>query len=73
MRLQSLTREGCWLQSTSIHPDDENQEDDWSQNPTVHEHSNFFTRTKANSISGHNLLKQTLLNTCATCVLFDSL
>ena len=44
-RLQSPTREGCWLQSFSIHPNDENQEDAWSQNPTVHKHSNFFTRT----------------------------
>ena len=43
-RLQSLTREGCWLQSSSIHPNDEDQEDAWSQNPTVHKHSNFFTR-----------------------------
>ena len=43
-RLQSPTREGCWLQSSSIHPNDEDQEDAWSQNPTVHIHSNFFTR-----------------------------
>ena len=35
-RLQSPTREGCWLQSSSVHPDDEDQEDAWSQNPTVH-------------------------------------
>ena len=28
--------------------------------------------TRANSISGHNLLEQTLLNTCATCEYFDS-
>ena len=26
-RLQSLTRDGCWLQSSSIHPHDEDQED----------------------------------------------
>ena len=44
MRLQSPTREGCWLQSSLIHPNDENQEDTWSQNPMVHKHSNFFTR-----------------------------
>ena len=43
-RLQSPTREGCWLQSSSVHPGDEEQEDAWSQNPTVHKHSNFFTR-----------------------------
>ena len=44
-RLQSPTREGCWLQSSSIHSDDENQEDAWSQNPTVHKHNNFYSRT----------------------------
>ena len=27
MRLQSLTRKGCWLQSSSLHPNDEDQED----------------------------------------------
>ena len=43
-RLQSLTREGCWLQSSSVHPNDEDQEDAWSQNLMVHIHNNFFTR-----------------------------
>ena len=31
-RLQSPNREGCWLQSSSVHPNDEDQEDAWSQN-----------------------------------------
>ena len=44
-RLQSPTREDCWLQSSSVHPNNEDQEDAWSQNPTVHKHNNFFTRT----------------------------
>ena len=44
-RLQSPTREGCWLQSFSVHSNDEDQEDAWLQNPTVHKHSNFFTWT----------------------------
>ena len=44
-QLQIPTREGCWLQSSSVHPDNEDQEDSWSQNPTVHKHSNFFTWT----------------------------
>ena len=72
-RLQSPTREGCWLQSFSIHPHDEDLEDAWSQNPTVHIHSNFFKNDELgqNFVSGHNLLEQTLLNTCATCVHFD--
>ena len=30
MQLQSPTREGCWLQRSSIHPHDEDQEDAWS-------------------------------------------
>ena len=42
--LQSPTRESCWLQSSSVHPNDEDQENAWSQNPMVHNHSNFFTR-----------------------------
>ena len=43
-RLQSPTREGCWLQSSSIHPNGEDPKDAWSQNPTVHKNSNFYTR-----------------------------
>ena len=43
--LQLSTRKGCWLQSFSVHPNDEDLEDTWSQNPTVHKHNNFFTRT----------------------------
>ena len=72
-RLQSPTREGCWLQSFSVHPHNEDQEDAWSQNPTVHIHSNFFKRDELgqNFVFGHNLLEQTILKTCATCVLFD--
>ena len=71
--LQSPTKEGCWLQSSPVHPHDENQEDAWSQNPTVHKHSNFFRRDELgrNFVFGYKLLEQTLLNTCATCVRFD--
>ena len=36
----------CWLQSSSVHPHDENQEDAWSQNLTVQIHSNFFKRKR---------------------------
>ena len=32
----------CWLQSSPVHPHDEDQEDAWSQNPMVQIHSNFF-------------------------------
>ena len=72
-RLQSPTREVCWLQSSSVHPNDEDQEDAWSQNPTVHIHNNFFRRDELgqNFVSDYKLLEQTLLNTCATCIYFD--
>ena len=74
-RLQSPTREGCWLQSSSVHPHDEDLEDAWLQNLTVHKHNNFFRRDELgqNFVSGYKLLEQTLLNTCATCVHFDGL
>ena len=29
-QLQSPTKEGCWLQSSLVHPNDEDQEDAWS-------------------------------------------
>ena len=72
-RLQSPTREGCWLQSSSVHLHDKDQEDTWSQNPTVHIHSNFFRKDELgkNFVSDHNLLEPTILKACATCVLFD--
>ena len=44
-RLQSPTREGCWLQRSSVHLNDEDLEDAWLQNPMVHKHNSFFTRT----------------------------
>ena len=74
-RPQSQTREGCWLQSSSIHPHDEDQKDSWSQNPMVHKHDNFFRRDelRQNFVSGHNLLKQTFLKACATFEVFDGL
>ena len=38
--------EECRLQSSSVHPHDEDQEDAWSQNPIVQIHSNFFKRKR---------------------------
>ena len=72
-QLQSPTREGCWLQSSLVYPYDEDLEDAWSQNSTVHKHSNFFRRDELgrNFVSGYKLFEQTLLNTCATCIPFD--
>ena len=72
-RLQSSTREDCWLQISLIHPHNEDLEDTWSQNPTMHKHSNFFKRDELgwNYVSGYKLLEQTLLNTYVTCLHFD--
>ena len=36
----------CWLQSSLVHPHDEDQKDAWSQNPTVQIHSNFSKRNR---------------------------
>ena len=44
MWLQLPTREGCWLQSSSIHPNNEDQEAPWLKNPMVHKYNSFFTR-----------------------------
>ena len=68
MRLQSPTREVCWLQSSSVHPNDEDQENAWSQTQQLLHQNDELGQ---NCVSGHKLLKQTLLNTCATCVLLD--
>ena len=38
--------EDCRLQSSLVHPHDEDQEDAWSQNPTVQIHNNFFKRKR---------------------------
>ena len=39
----------------------------------VHIHSNFFRKDELgqNFVFGHNLLEQTILKACATCVYFD--
>ena len=44
--LQSPIWKDYWLQCSSVHPHDEDQEDAWSQNPTVQIHSNFFKRKR---------------------------
>ena len=49
-RFQSPTREGCWLQSFSVHPNDEDQEIAWLQNSMVHKHSNFFKNDELEQI-----------------------
>ena len=72
-QLQSPTREGCWLQSSSIHPTIKIEK---LLSYKTLRYTNTATSsqerwTKANSVFGHNLLEQTLLNTCATCVTFD--
>ena len=46
MRLQSPIWKYCWLQSYSVHPHEQDQEDAWSQNPMVQIHSNFSKRKR---------------------------
>ena len=38
--------EDCQLKSSIVHPHNEDQEDAWSQNPTVQIHSNSFKRKR---------------------------
>ena len=45
-RLQNTNWEDCRLQSSSVHSHDEDQEDAWSQNPTMQIHINFFKRKR---------------------------
>ena len=45
-RLQNTNWEDCQLQSSSVHPHDEDQEDAWSQNPMVQIYNNFFKRKR---------------------------
>ena len=45
-RLQNTNWEDCRRQSSLVHPHDEDQEDTWSQNPTMQIHSNFFKRKR---------------------------
>ena len=72
-RLQSQTREGCWLQSSSIHHTMKIKKLLGYKTlrciNTVASSQERWTRT--NSVSNHNFLEQTLLNTYATCVTFE--
>ena len=42
----STNWEDCWLPSCSVHSHDKDQEDTWSQNPTMQIHNNFFKRKR---------------------------
>ena len=42
----STNWEDCWLPSCSVHSHDKDQEDTWSQNPTMQIYSNFFKRKR---------------------------
>ena len=73
-RLQSPTRECCWLQNSSIHHTMKikkllGYKTLQCTNTAASSQERWI---RANSVSSHNLLEQTLLNTCATCVSFDS-
>ena len=69
-RLQSPTKESCWLRSSSVHPNDEDQEDAWSQNPRCTNTATFsqerWTRAKLclrSQIAWTNFAQQ-LCNLC---------
>ena len=72
-RLQSPTREGCWLQSSSVHHTIKIKKllgyKTLRCTNTAASSQEIWTR--ANPVSNHNLLEQILLNTCATCSTFN--
>ena len=73
--LQSPTTEGCWLQNSSVHHTIKIEK---LLGYKTLQHINIATSsqerwTRTNSVSGHNLFEQILLNTCATCVTFKQL
>ena len=67
-RLQKTNWEDCRLQSSSVHPHNEDQEYFWLQSPMVPIHNNFFKRKRwtrsrtlspvKNFVSGHNFLER---------------
>ena len=73
-RLQSPTRESCWLQSSSVHHTMKIEKllGYKTLRCTNIAASSQERWTRENFVSGHNLHEQTLLNTCATYVTFDS-
>ena len=73
-RLQSPTRKGCWLQSSSVHHTMKIKKllGCKTIRCTNTVASSQERWTMVNSVSSHNLLEQTFLNTYATCVSFDS-
>ena len=73
MQLQSPTREGCWMQSSPVHHmmKIEKLLGYKTLQCTNTAASSQEKWTRANSVSSHNLLEQTLLNTYAICVTFS--
>ena len=60
--------EDCWLQSSSVHPHDEDHEDAWSQNPTVQIHNNFFKRKRWTRLRTLSLVTICLNRVCSILV-----
>ena len=72
-QLQLPTKEGCWLQSFSVHHTMKIEKllgykTLRCSNTSASSQERWI---RANSVSVYNLLEQTLLNTYATCVSFD--
>ena len=72
-RLQSLARGGCWLRSSSVYHTMKIKKLFGHKilRCTNTAASSLERWTRANSVSGYNLLEQNFINTCATCVHFD--
>ena len=72
-QLQLPTKEGCWLQNSLVHHTMKigkliGYKTLQCTNIVASSQERWI---RANFVSGYNMLKQTLLNTCATCVTFD--
>ena len=63
-RLQSPIWKDCWLQSSSVHPYDEDQKDAWSQNPTVQERDELGQELYLRSQFAWTEFAQCLCNLC---------
>ena len=72
-RLQLPTRKGCWLQSSSAYPRWRSRRCLVIKPYGVQTQQLFYKNDELgqNCVSGHNLLEETLFNTCATYEHFD--
>ena len=73
-RLRSPTRKGCWLRSSSVHPDDEDRKAPLVTKPYGAQTQQLFHKKDelGQILSSVTIcMNKTLLHTYATCVTFD--